>query len=67
MLSRNDLNPDLLRAEYAVRGAIATRAQRFELMRQQNMAIRAVLTPDQQTVFDKNVADMNARMRRPPQ
>ncbi len=45
----------------------ATRAQRFELMRQQNMAIRGVLTPDQQTVFDKNVADMNARMRRPPQ
>jgi len=45
----------------------ASRAQRFELMRQQNMAIRAVLTPDQQTIFDKNVADMNARMRRPPQ
>ncbi|MGA2383574.1 MAG: hypothetical protein ABSG61_09075 [Gemmatimonadales bacterium] len=45
----------------------ASRAQRFELMRQQNMAIRAVLTPDQQTIFDKNVADMNARMpRRPP-
>ncbi len=30
MLSRNDLNPDLLRAEYAVRGAIATRAQELE-------------------------------------
>ena len=45
----------------------AGRAQRMELMRQQNMAIRAVLTADQQTVFDKNVADMNARMRRPPQ
>jgi len=45
----------------------ASRAQRMELMRQQNMAIRGVLTPDQQAIFDKNVADMNARMRRPPQ
>lgn len=44
----------------------ATRAQRFELMRQQNMDIRAVLTTDQQAVFDKNVADMQAQMRRPP-
>jgi Spy/CpxP family protein refolding chaperone len=45
----------------------ATRAQRFELMRQQNMDIRNVLTTDQQTIFDKNVADMQARMpRRPP-
>jgi Spy/CpxP family protein refolding chaperone len=39
----------------------------MQLMQQQNAAIRAVLTPDQQTVFDKNVADMQARMRRPPQ
>ena len=30
MLSRNDLNPDLLRAEYAVRGAIPARAQELE-------------------------------------
>ena len=30
MLSRNDLNPDLLRAEYAVRGAIPTRALELE-------------------------------------
>ena len=30
MLSRNDLNPDLLRAEYAVRGAITIRAQELE-------------------------------------
>jgi alanine transaminase len=30
MLSRDDLNPDLLRAEYAVRGAIPTRAQELE-------------------------------------
>ena len=45
----------------------ATRARRFELMRQQDMDIRAVLTTDQQAVWDKNVADMQARMpRRPP-
>ena len=30
MLTRNDLNPDLLRAEYAVRGAITIRAQELE-------------------------------------
>ena len=30
MLSRSDLNPDLLRAEYAVRGAITIRAQELE-------------------------------------
>ncbi len=44
----------------------ATRAQRFELMRQQDMDIRAVLTTDQQAIWDKNVADMQARMPRRP-
>jgi hypothetical protein len=44
----------------------ATRAQRFELTRQQDMAIRAVLTTDQQAIWDKNVADMQARMPRRP-
>jgi hypothetical protein len=45
----------------------ATRAQRFELMRQQDMEIRNVLNTDQQAIWDKNVADMQARMpRRPP-
>jgi hypothetical protein len=44
----------------------ATRAQRFELVRQQDMAIRAVLTTDQQAIWDKNVADMQARMPRRP-
>ena len=45
----------------------ATRARRSELMRQQDMDIRAVLNTDQQAVWDKNVADMQARMpRRPP-
>ena len=44
----------------------ATRAQRFELMRQQDMAIRAVLTTDQQAIWDKNVADMQARTPRRP-
>ena len=44
----------------------ATRAQRFEIMRQQDTDIRAVLTPEQQTVWDKNLADMQARMPRRP-
>ncbi len=44
----------------------AARAQRFELMRQQDMAIRSVLTTEQQAVWDKNVADMRSRMPRRP-
>jgi len=45
----------------------ASRAQRMELMRQQDMDIRSVLTTDQQAIWDKNVADLQARMpRRPP-
>ncbi len=44
----------------------ATRARRFEMMRQQDMDIRAVLTTDQQAIWDKNVADMQARMPRRP-
>lgn len=41
----------------------ATRAARREHMMKQQDEIRAVLTPDQQKVFDKNVADMRERMR----
>jgi Spy/CpxP family protein refolding chaperone len=44
----------------------ATRAQRMELMRKQDVEIRAVLTPDQQVIWDKNVADAQSMMRRPP-
>jgi Spy/CpxP family protein refolding chaperone len=45
----------------------ASRAQRTEVMRKQDAAIRDVLTPDQQPVWDKNVADLQANMmnRRP--
>ena len=42
----------------------ATVAKRRELMTKQQVAVRTILTPDQQKVFDKNVTDMNA-MRRP--
>lgn len=42
------------------------RAKMTEMRTNQRTQIRAVLTPDQQTVFDKNVADMDkARMNRP--
>ncbi len=41
----------------------AARARMRPLMEKQEAEIRAALTPDQQIVFDKNVADMRARMR----
>ncbi|HEX6053612.1 MAG TPA: hypothetical protein VFZ21_30290 [Gemmatimonadaceae bacterium] len=44
------------------------RAKRMEMMQQQNAAVRAVLTPEQQTTFDKNVETMRQNMgnrRRP--
>jgi Spy/CpxP family protein refolding chaperone len=40
----------------------ATRAKMHEVMEQENAAIRAVLTPDQQQVFDRNLAAMRAQM-----
>lgn len=43
----------------------ASMAQRRELMTQQNDALRAVLTPDQQQVWDRNVEQMRSQMRRP--
>ena len=43
----------------------AARAKRMEVMGKQNAAIRAVLTADQQKVFDKNLEDTRATMNRP--
>ena len=40
----------------------ATRARMMDLQRKQSDEIRAILTADQQAVFDKNVAAMKARM-----
>ena len=40
----------------------ATRAKMMDLQQKQSDEIRAVLTADQQAVFDKNVAAMKARM-----
>ena len=40
----------------------ATRAKMTELQSQQSAEIRAVLTADQKAIFDKNLADMKARM-----
>ncbi len=45
------------------------RAKRTEITNKRNEAIKALLTPDQQTVFAKNLADMQAAMQnrqRPP-
>jgi len=43
----------------------AAQAKRMEVMGKQNDAIRKVLTPDQQKIFDKNVEDMRANTGRP--
>jgi len=43
----------------------ATRAKRMEVMQKQFAAVRGVLTPEQQKVFDKNLEDMRANMARP--
>ena len=40
----------------------ATRAKMTELQTQQSVEIRAVLTPDQQKVFDHNLHEMKERM-----
>ncbi len=40
--------------------------QRRELMASQDSALRAVLTPEQQTVWDRNVEQARSMMRRPP-
>jgi Spy/CpxP family protein refolding chaperone len=50
----------------------ARRAKGNELFAKQAEAIKALLTPEQKTVFEKNWADMQARMQqqgggRPPQ
>ena len=43
----------------------ATRAKGMEVRQKQYAAIRTVLTPDQQKVFDKNLEDMRANMNKP--
>jgi Spy/CpxP family protein refolding chaperone len=40
----------------------ATRAKMMELSTKSQAEYRAILTADQQNIFDKNVADMKARM-----
>ena len=43
----------------------ATRAKSMEVRQKQYAAVRSVLTPDQQKVFDKNLEDMRAQMAKP--
>jgi Spy/CpxP family protein refolding chaperone len=40
----------------------ATRAKMMELQAQQSAEIRTILTADQQVIFDRNAAEMKARM-----
>lgn len=55
---------ELSKAAQAVGGPpdAATRAKMMDLRSKQSAEIRTVLTADQQVVFDKNAADMKARM-----
>ena len=55
---------ELSKAAQAVGGPPdeATRSKMMDLRTKQAAEIRAVLTADQQVVFDKNAADMKARM-----
>lgn len=43
----------------------AAMMKRREMMTQRNAEIRAILTPDQQKMFDKNVAEMQSMQRKP--
>ena len=55
---------ELRKAAQAVGGPPdeATRSKMMDLQSRQSAEIRAVLTADQQTVFDRNLAEMKARM-----
>jgi len=44
----------------------ATRAKGREVMQKEYAAVRNVLTPDQQKVFDKNLEDMRAAQANRP-
>ena len=44
----------------------ATRAKRMEMMQKHYAAVRSVLTPDQQKVFDKNLQDVRSQMMNRP-
>lgn len=55
---------DSIRTAYRpqMQSAGQDRAARRDLMQKQTADLRTVLTPDQQTTFDKNMADMRSRM-----
>ncbi|HET9453186.1 MAG TPA: hypothetical protein VFO66_02785 [Gemmatimonadaceae bacterium] len=57
-------------ADQSIEGP-AKRGKIMELMTKQQEEIKAILTPEQKTVYEKNIADMQARMQqgggqRPP-
>jgi Spy/CpxP family protein refolding chaperone len=54
---------DLRKSAQAVGGVDdATRSKMMDIQTKQSAEIRAVLTADQQAIFDKNLAEMKARM-----
>jgi Spy/CpxP family protein refolding chaperone len=54
---------DSIRASYQATMSSGDRQQMRESMRKQAADIRSILTPDQQTQFDQNLAAMRSRSR----
>jgi Spy/CpxP family protein refolding chaperone len=54
---------DSIRAAYRPQLQSAERDQRRELFQKESADFRSVLTSDQQSQFDKNMADMRSHMR----
>ncbi|HWZ58871.1 MAG TPA: Spy/CpxP family protein refolding chaperone [Gemmatimonadaceae bacterium] len=54
---------DSIRASYQASMSSGDRQQMRESMRKQAADIRSILTPDQQTQFDQNLAAMRSRSR----
>jgi Spy/CpxP family protein refolding chaperone len=52
---------DTLAMKRAVEDAAPQRAKLSDLLTRERMALRAVLSPEQQTVFDRNLAALTAR------
>lgn len=60
------INAKVAAEAQAAMGGSDMRSKMMEMRTQQRAALRGILTGDQQTVFDKNIADMEkARMSRP--
>ncbi len=58
------LMPNVAAGEKPAKPDEATRAKMMDISARSQVEYRAVLTPDQQKIFDKNVAEIKARMEK---